>query len=1155
MKIKTSVMALGLTSSLALFGCNENSELVESSTETNTGTEATSYSVKAIDGYLRGALVWLDINGNHKLDDGEPNATTGEGGTATLDTTGITSPESYPLVVKSIANETIDEDEPDKTVPNDFIMSAPAGVAQVTPLTTLIHIKVLASGGTLSAEEAKAEVAESLGIDEELMYSDYKAESSTAYQVIAFAAKSLVTSGVIPETEDEIAEAAEDTDGENNLLTAATTVSSGIKTKVEEVTNSGDASALENVVINSDGEADVDTDGDGVPDADDFAPEDESEWKDTDGDDVGDNSDAFPKDSSEWLDTDKDGYGDNSDKFVDDPTEWKDTDGDDVGDNSDAFPSDPSEWLDSDKDGYGDNSDYFKNDPSEWLDTDGDEVGNNADTDDDGDGVLDGDDYDSLNPEVGSKATVAAREYLNTQTGMYSLWVDEDDFGSSRIYVDTLSVSSNIITLNTTAMLKSSGEAIEVSGDSDLILTSEGWSSQSGAWAIDTSGFSLVAYPTDHTDVTYTLNGSPVSLDGSIVAESNFEWENYADTTAVFPTDSYMLNFTLTPNQDNYYLWDWQPYITNMGSVVQGASSLDELIFSDASVITTTSDLQGMDVGKDIYVKFIDDGDSSSGTAEYYSVSGESVTLVGAGLWTRSTINTADILEFSVPESVVTAWGESFNEPTNHMIVSVYDGVVYIGSKEVSGEVLNDDSIVLLNAAAKTSIINAAAIPLFKCTTGNIDNTQKGDVVTTDDYAIAIDDCYGATEIKEEDVSGKNLHRVRSGGGTRDYTFNSDMSLDIYKDSVYSYSATWAIESGKVKITYDGSDDVTYWALIDHNDSQWYVKWFEDYTETVENEEVDITEIWTSVLTLQDVATCSITASENVTFADYQAQISACAGLIPEVTEQDVLGTHLIRVSDNGETRAYVFEDSNANNYYKNGIVRNRTWQVNENSMIEMYYSSDAEPSLYFTLIEDAEVGEPLTFAVYDVEDAAIWTTKYTDIQNNVDIAECTYATNEWDDDNDRPLPFTSYSDFSSALEMCLEESGSSAKFSNSFMNSDLPRTMTSKTIVTGDNAGETESYTFNADFSGTYDYEYPGEAPESYPFTWSIDDETGQLTVILSVEDSEAGQTFIFTDYIYIVDTDGIEFSLKIWSHSDAWDEFGTDQGDSWSGIYTFSK
>lgn len=110
MKIKTSVMALGLTSSLALFGCNENSELVESSTETDTGTEATSYSVKAIDGYLRGALVWLDINGNHKLDDGEPNATTGEGGTATLDTTGITSPESYPLVVKSIANETIDED-------------------------------------------------------------------------------------------------------------------------------------------------------------------------------------------------------------------------------------------------------------------------------------------------------------------------------------------------------------------------------------------------------------------------------------------------------------------------------------------------------------------------------------------------------------------------------------------------------------------------------------------------------------------------------------------------------------------------------------------------------------------------------------------------------------------------------------------------------------------------------------------------------------------------------------------------------------------------------------------------------------------------------------------------------------------------------------
>ena len=86
----------------------------------------------------------------------------------------------------------------------------------------------------------------------------------------------------------------------------------------------------------------VDSDRDGVVDAEDAFPDDPDENSDRDGDGVGDNSDVFPDDSSETLDGDGDGIGDNSDAFPIDPTEWKDSDSDGVGDRADFYPYDAS---------------------------------------------------------------------------------------------------------------------------------------------------------------------------------------------------------------------------------------------------------------------------------------------------------------------------------------------------------------------------------------------------------------------------------------------------------------------------------------------------------------------------------------------------------------------------------------------------------------------------------------------------------------------------------------------------------------------------------------------------------------------------------------------------------------------------------------------
>lgn len=196
---------------------------------------------------------------------------------------------------------------------------------------------------------------------------------------------------------------------------------------------------------------DVDTDGDGVPDAEDAFPEDPDEWKDTDGDGIGDNADkdkdgdgkdndvdAFPEDPKEWADTDGDGTGDNADDDIDgdgylneddacpeDKDTHKDSDGDGLCDekdddrdgdghknDEDKYPDDPTKWADSDGDGIADSEDKDKDgdgvpngedafplDPKETKDSDGDGIGDNADDDKDGDGHANDKDVFPLDPK------------------------------------------------------------------------------------------------------------------------------------------------------------------------------------------------------------------------------------------------------------------------------------------------------------------------------------------------------------------------------------------------------------------------------------------------------------------------------------------------------------------------------------------------------------------------------------------------------------------------------------------------------------------------------------------------------------------------------------------------------------------------------------
>jgi uncharacterized repeat protein (TIGR01451 family) len=80
-----------------------------------------------------------------------------------------------------------------------------------------------------------------------------------------------------------------------------------------------------------------------------------------------------------------------------------DSDVDSVPDGIDNCPSVPNpDQVDLDGDGIENAVDAFPLDPTEWEDTDGDGIGNNADPPDDNDGVLDGDDIDPLEPNLGA---------------------------------------------------------------------------------------------------------------------------------------------------------------------------------------------------------------------------------------------------------------------------------------------------------------------------------------------------------------------------------------------------------------------------------------------------------------------------------------------------------------------------------------------------------------------------------------------------------------------------------------------------------------------------------------------------------------------------------------------------------------------------------
>lgn len=168
---KQALAVICIISAGIIAGCGggSGSGSVDSST-------TTTISGKVADGYLSGAEVFLDKNGNYQWDSVEPKTTTDGNGAYSM-TVPVADAAMYPVVARCIAGVTIDKDT-NTPVTNSYVMCAPAGATGfISPMSTLIREKMLAYPSmhlTDAMTELRNQMNLPAGID---MMADYVAGS------------------------------------------------------------------------------------------------------------------------------------------------------------------------------------------------------------------------------------------------------------------------------------------------------------------------------------------------------------------------------------------------------------------------------------------------------------------------------------------------------------------------------------------------------------------------------------------------------------------------------------------------------------------------------------------------------------------------------------------------------------------------------------------------------------------------------------------------------------------------------------------------------------------------------------------------------------------------------------------------------------------
>jgi len=175
-QVNASLKAISYTSTTGFSGAETltvaTSDGQATDTDTLSLTVAQVTQGVVIDGYVAGARIFFDANGNGQYDEGEVTATTDEFGRFAL----VGEPRGTMIAIGGVNTDT--------GLPNTIVLKAPAGSGAVTPLTTLVA-NLVETGADLAT--AQAQVARAFGLPEGLDLGRFDFLSAGSDPALAFA--------------------------------------------------------------------------------------------------------------------------------------------------------------------------------------------------------------------------------------------------------------------------------------------------------------------------------------------------------------------------------------------------------------------------------------------------------------------------------------------------------------------------------------------------------------------------------------------------------------------------------------------------------------------------------------------------------------------------------------------------------------------------------------------------------------------------------------------------------------------------------------------------------------------------------------------------------------------------------------------------------
>jgi hypothetical protein len=172
-----NLIAALLMFAMLCVGCGGSS----SDSSDSTDSQGATVSGVVADGYLSGAMVFLDLNNNRIWDTGEPYATSRADGSYAISDITVEDYNSYPVVAE-VTVTTTDQDT-GKPVSHPYTLVSPAGHPEfISPLTTMVQVSYESNPG-ITLEEAHAAVKEMLSMEEATevdLFSDYVEEKYSA---------------------------------------------------------------------------------------------------------------------------------------------------------------------------------------------------------------------------------------------------------------------------------------------------------------------------------------------------------------------------------------------------------------------------------------------------------------------------------------------------------------------------------------------------------------------------------------------------------------------------------------------------------------------------------------------------------------------------------------------------------------------------------------------------------------------------------------------------------------------------------------------------------------------------------------------------------------------------------------------------------------